>query len=141
MCRPDTYGCVQIGYKRYIGKMWLEFSYINVEFDKDENIRSVGANAIAVSPEVYEAVNRVTLTKSNVRKIIEQELAYRLNATSIYVHNMEKVVIPKPPYVIYKVGVSADQAVESGIPRDLGSWDFRIDAFSGEILNRRSALE
>lgn len=81
---------------------------------------------------MYQAVSTKTLGRGKVYRIIRQELktASAGEEVGMGVTKAYKVAITKPPYVLWKVSVSTND----------NAWDYKIDAFTGEIVDKRSAM-
>lgn len=125
-------GYTHIDYRRYIGDLLLDGVEIKVHIGPNGNIRSVSADAIPISPAVYEAVAKETLKDSDIRRIIERDLAPPGKKSAVRISKIDKVAISLPPYVIYKV--------EAGAYAEY-SWNYRVDAFTGEILEKQDARQ
>lgn len=114
---------------------------IRITIGPDETIRSVSAYLVPPSPELYDAVKKKTLSEDKMRKIVEKDLkaaAESLETTpfekSIIIKEwedvlkkmaMKKFAISSPPYVVWRV-----ESV----------WEYVIDAFTGEILEKHSRI-
>jgi hypothetical protein len=75
-----------------------------------------------------------TLAESNILNIVEQDLIShrtRLDAPDMKVVSIKKVAIPSRPYVIWKLLVTLNN--------EIGGWDYKINAFSGEVLEKKRA--
>lgn len=122
-----------VHYRRYINNVELENMYVRVTIGPDETITSVGAELIPTPPELYEAVKKKILTEGEILKIVKQDLeSAGVDPKEMRVLSIEKAAIPSSPYVIWKVDVN--------LKKSGGRWKYRIDAFTGEILEKRDAL-
>lgn len=121
-----------IHYHRYIGDLQLEDGDISVYFGPDEKIRTIQAQVVAASADLYKAAAKKTLGRGKIYRIIRQELKTASGGEDVGmgVTKAYKVAIPKAPYVIWKVSVSTVD----------NAWNYKIDAFTGEILDKRSAM-
>mgnify|MGYP001573372968 CR=1 FL=1 len=123
---------IHLYYQRKIGDIELENATIHVTVGPNDTIIGVSAESIAVSPELYKAVSKKTLGRGKVYRIIRQELKIASGGEDVGmgITKAYKVAIPKAPYVIWKVSVSTVD----------NAWNYKIDAFTGEILEKRSAM-
>lgn len=122
-----------IRYQRYINDLELEYAYIGITIEHDGNIRSVSAELVPTPPELYEAVKEKILTEGEILKIVKQDLeSAGIDPKDMRVLSIEKVAIPSPPYVIWKADIN--------LKKGGGRWKYRINAFTGEILEKRDAL-
>lgn len=125
----------QIRYKRYIfNNLELEGVDIRITIGPEETIRHMMAELVPVSRELYQAVMVDTLTEAKIRNIIEEDLkAPGIDLKDIKIRKIEKIAIPSHPYVIWALGAYVENIGGS-------SWNYRIDAFTGEILVKQSAI-
>lgn len=122
-----------IHYRRYIDNLELKDMYIGITIGQYENIRSVSAELVPTPPELYEAVTKKTLSEIEILKIVEQDLeSVGINSRDMRVLKVEKVVIPSPPYVIWKPDVN--------LKKGIGRWGYDINAFTGEIIKKKNTL-
>lgn len=119
-------------FHRVINGLVLENSDFNVTIDTTRNVSSVSAEVVPAPPELYEATKRPTLAEDKIKRIIESNLKSGNSNPNIKFNRVEKLATEAPPYVIWKVDVI--------LKDDLGRWRFRIDAFTGEILEKRDAV-
>lgn len=128
----DEYGHITIYYDRYIGDLPLEYGDVAVSFRHGETIKSLRANVVAPPPALYQAAAKKTLGRGKIFRIIGQELKTTAggNEVGMGVTKVYKVAIPKAPYVIWKVSISTVD----------NAWNYKIDAFTGEILDKQSAM-
>jgi hypothetical protein len=115
-------------YRRYIDNIPLDEVFIHMDVDSRQSITYLDAELAPTPPELYEAVKRKTLSEKEIGDI----LADKLRAEGVDVTRepelldygkYEKVALPDPPYVAWKVKTMII---------------FLLDAFTGEILQRRS---
>jgi hypothetical protein len=122
-----------VNYRYYIENLELENAYIQITIGHDENIRSVSAELVPTPPELYEAVKKKTLTEGEILKIVKQDLeSAGIDSKEMRVLSIKTVAIPSPPYVIWKADVN--------LKKGGGRWKYRIDALTGELLEKRDAL-
>lgn len=120
--RESSSGTVLLRYDRYIDDLKLDTAYIAIDIDSDENIQVVNAALVPASPELYKAVKKDTINRKQARKLAEADMeasGHKESKISI----IEKLAIPNPPYVIWHVK---------------SWWIYRINAFTGEITEKRS---
>ena len=116
-------------YRRYINDLPLENAYIQITIGHEENIRSVSAELVTSPSELYEAVKKKTLSESEIRKIIEQNLgSFQKDLMGMKISEIRKIAISSPPYVVW--------TANAGVKSDHGMWGYKVDAFTGEILKR-----
>jgi hypothetical protein len=125
--KDDERGIFYVRYQRFIDSLALYNSFILIEVGAEGNIEWVDANIFPSPPELYEAVKKETLPETRIREIAEQNLREvgfdPDNDPSIRQYmQAEKVALPTPPYVAWKV--------ES-------KWHYLIDAFTGNILEKQ----
>ncbi|MDH4099523.1 MAG: hypothetical protein OEV28_02970 [Nitrospirota bacterium] len=118
-------GYIDIYYERKIGNVELEYSFINVGIGPNDIVTNLTVNVIHVTPELYHALRKPTLKKREIYEIVKQDVKKSLGPdTELRIFTgFKKVAIPKPPYVVWK---------GRG-----GAWEYRIDAFTGEILKKQ----
>jgi hypothetical protein len=122
---PDR---VFLRYQRYIGELPLNDVFIRIEVGPNGSIVWVDAELAPAPPELYEAVKRKTLSEKEIGDILADKLrAEGVDTTrepGLFDYGKyEKVALPDPPYVAWKVKTMII---------------FLLDAFTGEILQRRS---
>lgn len=124
---------VHIRYLRYINNLELEDANIIIRIGPDEKISWVRAEVVPISSELYEAVKKKILTEGEILKIVKQDLeSAGVDPKEMRVLSIKKVAIPSPTYVIWKADIN--------LKKGGGRWKYRIDAFTGEILEKRDAL-
>lgn len=121
-------------FHRYVGKLQMEHAYIEVTIGPDDTtITGVSAELVPSPPELYAAVSKPTLTQEKIFEIIKWDLkSLGKDQQGVTVLGVKKVAIPTNPYVIWVVDV--------GLTRGLGRWEYRLDAFTGEIIKKQSTL-
>jgi len=129
----DTYGHTHILYKRYIDGLPLDNMEIMAHISPDDKLSTISAVAVPVPPELYSAAKKETIKEDALPSIIEQDLkesniAYK----SIRISKSGKIAVPVPPHVLWQADVSAEGNIES--------WTYRVDAFSGTVIEKRSTL-
>jgi hypothetical protein len=115
-------------FQRYIDQLPLENSFIKFFVSSTGQISSVSAELMPAPPELYMAAKKDTLTEERIRAIAEETLLRMgLDAsTGLSGRNYlkaEKIAVPTPPYVLWKV--ESKGAIF-------------IDAFTGEVLIKLS---
>jgi len=125
---------INIYYRRYINNLELEKAHLYIIIGPDETINSVSAGLVPVPPELYQAVAKKQLPEEKIREIVKQDLksSGNIEANNVKIADMAKVAVATAPYLIWKVRVTIKTGTED--------WDYKIDALTGEILNKRSAL-
>lgn len=118
---------INIYYERYVGDLLLAEVSILVTITPDEKVDYVDASLVPTPPELYHAVKKETLSKEQVIKIIERDLAPPEKKSLIKVHKTSKVATWRPPYVIWGITASIGRKP---------AWGYAINAFTGEILNK-----
>jgi hypothetical protein len=122
-----------IYYDRYIHDIKLDLSTIHITIGPSETIRYVNASLVPAPPELYQAATREMLKEDKIREIVEPNLkSAKFDVKNIKIAQVDKVAVPKPPYVIWKV--------LAGSTVGRGAWEFLIDAFTGEVLEKRDAM-
>jgi Zn-dependent metalloprotease len=129
----DQNGHIHIRYRRHIGNLPLDGAEVVVHIGPDERISSISAQIKPVSPELYRAVETETLREEDLLSIIEEDLKAG-NATykSIRIKRSQKLAVSASPYILWQVDVNTEDT--------MGSWVYRIDAFTGMVIEKRSAL-
>jgi hypothetical protein len=111
-------------YTRIINGLELDGMYVHIAIRKDGIIRSVDATLVPVSPEVYEATTKKTLSKEQIRRIVDQDLRSfprKGSKPDLSRAEFNKYAVPDVPYVVWDVKAGRH---------------YRIDAFTGEILRK-----
>jgi hypothetical protein len=122
-----------IYYRRYINGLKLDNFGIHITIGPDETMYFADADLLPASRELYQATSREMLKEGKIREIVEQNLiSTGIVAKNVITGRADKVAISKPPYVIWRV----DALLKAGP----GEWDYTIDAFTGEVLNKRDAI-
>lgn len=115
-------GITHLYFQRYIGDMPVEDSHVHVSFGPKEDINDITVKAVPMPPEAYHAAAKKTLGRGKIFRIINEDLG----GIGVAVSKVEKLAIPEPPYVIWQVRTA--------------DWDYRIDAFTGQILRKVSTI-
>lgn len=118
-----------INYKRYINNINLG-DVLQLTIGPDEYITGIMASLVAIPTEVYEATKKKTISEEEVKSIIEADLEkeyfkrdYKNNK---YVKIFNKLVVTKPPYVLWDA---------------FYFYYYEIDAFTGEILSKENPIK
>lgn len=135
----DDTGYTHIYYQRYIGNLPLDLSDIAVHIGSDEKIKVIQGNAIASPPALYKAVAKKTLGRGKIFRIIRDSLKSSPGSeVRLSIQNVRKVAVPNTPYVIWKIEAGGNE-YSDGKVMDRGYWEYTIDAFTGEILQKIDA--
>jgi len=122
-----------IHYRRYIDNLELKDMYIGITIGHDETIRSVNAELVPVPPQLYEAVKKKALSETEILKIVEQDLTSKgINPETIRILSMEEIAVSWAPYVVWVVDVN--------LRKEVGRWNYSINAFTGEIVKKVDTL-
>lgn len=123
---------INIHYRRYINDLELKDMYIQITIGPDENIRSVNSELVSVPPELYQAVTKKTLSEAEIRRIVVDDIKTNPAAKKTFKDiggttslELKKVATSSPPYIIWKVK---------------SVWEYVINAFTGEILEKHSRI-
>jgi hypothetical protein len=131
--KGDRGGVTSVHYRRYINNLELENMYIRITVGPEDTITNMDANLVAPPPELYQAVKKKILSEAEIRRIVEQDLeSAGVDSKDMRVLSIEKAAIPSPPHVVWKVDIN--------LKKSGGRWKYRIDAFTGEVLEKRDAL-
>lgn len=124
---------LHIDYLRFINDAQVDHYMIHLEIGPDDTIHKINAHLVPSPPEMYEAAAKETLNGDEIREIMERDLATaETTAKNIRAKAIVKLAKPAPPYITWKGLAGAD--LDAGH----GSWDYRINAFTGEIIEKRS---
>lgn len=132
---PDEYGHYHILYTRYVGNLPLENTSIYIHLQNGESIQSLTATVASPSPALYEAASKKTIGRGKVFKVVRDSLKSEDPEVSVAVKKAEKHAVIAPPYVIWYVEATSFKPVNGGIYD--WQWEFKIDAFTGEIIQKR----
>lgn len=138
--RVDEKGNVRLRYGRQIGNLSVDGVNLRIVIGPDEKISKVEADVVPSIPEMYQTVDNKTLTRGDISKIIKGDLKSTKGGSTVIARasNMSKVVIPEPPYVVWKVRAGGEEEV-NGKKTDSGDWDYTIDALTGAIIEKAIA--
>jgi Zn-dependent metalloprotease len=129
-----TRGHAYFRYRRNIEGLPLLGMEILMSVGPDEKVTSVSAHIFQAPPELYKAARKKTISKDEAASIIRKDLAQEVVVGVIQILNIEKYAVASPPWVIWE----GDVNMATGEP---GRWLYRIDAFTGEIISKRSDLQ
>lgn len=116
---------VHLYLEKHIGDLKLDGSDVHIVIDSEENISLVNAHLLPVSPELYKAVKKETITEERVRQIIDQDVkSAKPVPAKRETREIEKIAIVTPPYVVWKA---------------TNIWEYTINAFTGEILKKNAS--
>lgn len=116
-----------ITYQKYVNGIRYQGG-IHLTIGPDYNVRGVSATLRPVSPEVYKATKRKTLTEEEIRAIVDNDLTEdekRDYERKKGVMTFKKYAIASPPYVIWETSKE---------------YTYTIDAFTGKILTKHSNI-
>ncbi len=117
-------GWTSVSFQRYVGALPLEDAQVVLSIDPDGVIRSVSGSLVPLPRGLFEAARRPTLSEDEVAQIGVADLIASGDDPN-EPRRFSKVAIPSPPYVVLKVR---------------GAWNYTIDAFTGEILEKTYGL-
>lgn len=118
-------GWTGITYHRFVGDLQLEHAQVSMSIDPEGRIRSVSGFLVPLPAALFEAAARPTISESAAHGIIRS-------------HLVEAGENPNPPYKLKLIATSSAPYV---IWNSSGTWIYRIDAFTGEILEKRSGMQ
>ena len=131
----DQRGNIHLRYDHYIDGLRLEGTETVVHIRADGQIYAITADIAPISPRLVQTVNRPTVSDPQVRLIVKRDLqAAGVDPRAVTHLELEKFAIAVPPYVLWKAGVAGRGG---GF---LVSCDYTMDAFSGQILEKMSAV-
>lgn len=125
----DDMGHTHLPYKHYINGLAVLGSGALFHVSPESKITHIDVSIVPITPELIEAVNKPTLDEAAIRAVIQKDL----NAPSSeirYYFSAEKLALPVAPYVTYTVSANAGK----------GTFDYSINAFTGEIIWKRGAI-
>ncbi len=126
---------ITVKYHRYIGDVPLENVEIFVTVSPDEKISSISAHVNPPDPALYRALSRKTITEEKAFDIVSRDLAADgINPDNLFVLSIRKTAIQSPPHVVWVVDVNLEKG-------GVGRWIYKINAYSGEIVEKRFALQ
>jgi len=121
-------GAASVRYVRTVGGLELLDSSIFIRLDADGAITRVDATVKPVCPELRQAVKKAAISRQDVRRIVERDLAQRgRGAPVMFLYEPREVATWQAPYAVW-----AAMAFVDGKP----AWSYLIDAFTGEIRSR-----
>lgn len=134
----DKNEAIHLVYHRWLGELPLDGMEIRVHVDAAGKIYSVDGNSVPLTFAEQEAIaSRLAeshLDKEDVATLLLQDLQAQGIPKEILTFKMvERLALPTFPYVIWRADVVA-------APGN-GRWFYRIDALTGEILERVNALK
>lgn len=117
-----------INYKRFINGIEVEGAYIQIVVGPSENISSVQSNLVAIPNAAYEATTKGALSENEIISIVEadhNEQDIKRYPKNDIVKTFKKIAIASAPYLIWDV---------------FYRYEYRINAFTGEIMSKQSAI-
>jgi hypothetical protein len=128
----DRRGNIHLRYDHYIGGLRLESTETLIHIRAQGQIYAMTANIAPISADLVRAVNEPTLQDPQIRLLIKTDLqSSDVDPRRVTHLELEKVAIAIPPYVVWKARVAAGVG---------NSWLYTIDAFRGQILEKKSAI-
>ena len=125
--KTDDDGNSNVYYVRHIGNLQLVGQYIRIAIDDDGAITHVHATLTPVPRELYSAVDRKTITRDEVAKIVERDLTRANQKAAPSIAEPALSATWRPPYVVWGAGGAL-----AGKPE----WAYAIDAFTGVIMSK-----
>jgi len=120
-------GITAIQYARYIGQLPFVDVSIRIEVNESYAITHVEATLAPVSAALTSAVGQTTLTSEDVKTIVRNDLVRSNQPVEPTVPDPTLVATWRSPYVVWGV---------TGSVGEKPAWGYKIDAFTGEILNK-----
>lgn len=117
-----------LNYNRFINGIEVEGAYIHIVVGPSEDITSVQSNLVAIPRAAYETSANASISQKEIISIVEadhSEQDIKRYPKDNTVKTFKKIVIASEPYVIWDV---------------FYRYIYRINAFTGEILSKRSAI-
>lgn len=124
-----------ITYHRYINKLELIGWYYQIITGPDETVVGVIGKIVAPTPALYQAAAKRTIGRGKIFKIIRDDLKSSDSDVSVGVSKAAKEAVVDPPYVIWNVEAKSYKPVNGGMYD--WQWEFKIDPFTGEIIQKR----
>jgi hypothetical protein len=118
-----------IDYKRIINGIEVEGAYIQIVVGPSENISSVQSTLVAIPSATYEATTKAALSENEIISIVEadhNEQDIKRYPKNDIIKTFKKIALASAPYVIWDVHYR---------------YVYRINAFTGEIISKRSAIK
>lgn len=134
----DRHGATHISFHREVGGLTLDGMEVTTHLDSEGKIFAVTGHLIPVMPELTTATTAerlaLSITQATARSAIELDLkAGGIDPETVAQMSLEKVATADAPYVVWK----ADVILKSG----LGRWLYRVDAFTGTVIAKRSNVQ
>ena len=128
--RVDERGYFGFTYHHYLNGIKLDPVEIGTGISPDGQITGIGFYIVPISPELLAAVQMPHLSEKAIRRLIKKDLiAYGENWKQVTgLRRKEKLAIPIPPYLIWKVEVIGEKTTP---------WEYTINAFTGAIMEKR----
>ncbi len=126
-------GTTIIRYQRTINNIPLSGMDIIVHVGHDESVSYVSARTVPIPPALEAEATRDTLREDALLPIIEDDLrASNAKYNILKVLGNKKVAITAPPYIVWISDVM--------LLADTARWIYKIDAFTGKVIEKRDAL-
>jgi hypothetical protein len=120
-------GITVIQYARYMGNLPFVDEYFRVDVNEDPAITRVEARLAPVSAAMMAAVGQTTLSSDDVKTIVHNDLVRSNQPVEPTLSEPFLGATWRPPFVIWGARGSVGEQP---------AWGYRIDAFTGEILNK-----
>ena len=118
-------GWTAITYHRFVGNLQLEKAQVSMSIDPEGTIRSVSGFLVPLPSALFIAAANPTISEDAVHAIIRNDM-------------LEAGEDPNQPYRLRLIATSSAPYV---IWTSSGTWIYRIDAFTGEILEKRLGIQ
>jgi predicted small secreted protein len=86
-------------------------------------------------PALYQAAAKKTISKGKVFKILRDDFKAADPDVSFRISKVQKEGLLDPPYVVWYVEATSTKPAGGGMRE--WQWEFKIDAFTGEIIQKR----
>jgi hypothetical protein len=118
-------GWTSITYHRFVGNLQLESAQVSIGIDPEGAIRSLSGSLVPLPPALFIAAANPTISENAIHGIIRNDL-------------LEAGEDPNRPYRLKRIATSSAPYV---LWTSSGTWIYRIDAFTGEILDKRLGIQ
>ncbi|MGD0584941.1 MAG: DUF3617 family protein, partial [Oryzomonas sp.] len=114
-------------FKKFINSIEFQGTIIHIIIGPEETIRQVFVDLVPVSPEMYTASAKQSLSEEEIKSIVMNDIrANNINTSGYKPLTPHKYVVIEPPYIIWKVSCY---------------WAYTFDAFTGEVLWKRRNIK
>jgi Zn-dependent metalloprotease len=123
---------IRINYRRYIDNLPMLEMYIYLTVGPDKEITWADAKLVPVPAELYTSVKKPTISKEEAIQIIKQDMQANGNdPEKIRILYVTKIAVSLPPHVVW--------AISANLEAGGGSWDYTVNAFTGEVIKKIDA--